>query len=334
MPLKKRKLYLGLIVFQASCMMLFAQQKSAQTGFQFLTVGTEGHAAGMGEAFTSISGKSSSLLFNPAGIALMEETAHFSGGVNEWIADIQYQSLTLAYSPFDGEYGVFGLSFLRVDYGEFLGTMVWPNDNGYIDTQNFSPQAMSIGVGYGRSLTDKFSVGAHLKYVVQSTGESVVADNRSSTGLAVENYVLDLWAVDFGTLYKTGFKSLVFGMSVRNFSEEKKFEQEGFQLPLSFRIGISMNMVDFYEEFSDKHKLILSLDAVHPRALNEFVAIGLDYTFIESFSVRTGFISGQNEYNFSYGIGVKQFGFAFDYAFVPFGVFENVQKMTVSYTLQ
>jgi hypothetical protein len=47
----------------------FSQDKLAQTGFEFLSVGTDARATGMGEAFTTMEGSSSALLYNPAGLA-------------------------------------------------------------------------------------------------------------------------------------------------------------------------------------------------------------------------------------------------------------------------
>ncbi|MCB0283455.1 MAG: PorV/PorQ family protein [Calditrichae bacterium] len=312
---------------------VYGQEKLAQTGFQFLSVSPTGKAAALGDAFTAINSGSSALLFNPAGLALMDGFLDVSGSYNDFIADIQYQSMTLAIAPEGGQYGVFGLSFLWIDYGEFLGTMFWNNDKGFIDTEKFSPQAMAIGLGYGKSLTDKFSVGGQVKYVVQSSGESVIPSSSSSSGLAVKKYVVEALAFDFGTIYETGFKSLAFGMSIRNFSEEIKFEQEGFQLPLTFRIGVAMNMVDFLPSYADDNSLYLSIDAVHPRAQDEFVAFGLDYTFMNTFSVRLGYASGQDEYDLSYGLGIKKFGLSFDYAYIPFGVFSDVQKISFSYSM-
>lgn len=325
-------LLLLLTVFTLSSL-LFSQEKLAQTGFQFLSVGTIGRASAMGEASTTMEGNSTALLYNPAGLARMTNFFDVSASWNNWIADIKQNSFTLAISPQNGRYGVFGLSFLWVDYGEFLGTMVWNNAKGFIDTETFSPNAMAIGLGYGRSLTDKFSIGGQIKYVAQSSGKSVIPDEASATGLKATKYVLSVAAFDFGTIYQTGFKSLAFGMSVRNFSQEIKYEQEGFQLPLTFRIGISMDVADFLPQYSDYHSLLVAIDAVHPRSHNEFVSFGLEYNLLNLFSLRAGYVSDQSEYSFTYGLGVQKFGLALDYAYLPFGVFEDVQKITVRFSL-
>ena len=41
--------------------------------------------------------------------------------------------------------------------------MVWDNDQGFIDTENFYPSALAIGLGYGRALSESFSVGGQVK---------------------------------------------------------------------------------------------------------------------------------------------------------------------------
>ena len=210
----------------------FAEEKLAQTGFQFLSVATDARAGAMGDAMTSLELGSASLYFNPAGLARMDGHFELLANQNRWIADITYNSFALSYNPAGGRYGVFGLSFVSVDYGEVEGTMVWANEQGYIDTEIMNPTAFSAGLGYAKSLTDKFSVGGQIKYAGQQLGKSMTTLGEDS--LIVKKNLAFATAVDFGTLYRTGFKSLVFGMSVRNFSNEIKFEKEAFQLPLAF----------------------------------------------------------------------------------------------------
>ena len=69
----------------------YSQKKLAQTGFQFLSVGTDARATAMGEAFTTVEGSSASLFYNPAGLAKVPSFLAFSLNQMEWIADIQYQ---------------------------------------------------------------------------------------------------------------------------------------------------------------------------------------------------------------------------------------------------
>lgn len=300
--------------------------KLAQTGFQFLSVGVDARPAAMAEAFTTVEGNASALFYNPAGMARMQQAFSLAASQIQWIADINYYAFCGAFSPAEGRYGVFGLSVMGVDYGEMQGTMVWPNADGYIDTEVFSPTAVAIGIGYARSLTDKFSVGGQAKWVAQSLGKSVVPDDE------VRKNIASALAFDFGTIYRTGYKSLVFGMSVRNFSEEVKFEKEGFQLPLTFKIGFSIDAFDFFHIAPENHKFLIVADAAHPRSFSEYISIGGEYRISDIVAGRIGYVSGQDEYDITMGFGVKSFGLAFDYAYTPFGIFDNVQRFTIKYS--
>ena len=315
-----------------------ADKKLAQTGFQFLSVPIDARSAAMGEALTTIPGNSTSLFHNPANMSLMTSFADVSFNQNQWIADIKYTSGSVAINPSGGKFGTVGFSVLSVNYGDFLGTMVdQTTDKGYRDTGIFSPTAFSFGVGYAKALTDRFSVGGHIKYVSQELGSSVLPVGNVQGGVAENteeiNNKVSVWAVDFGTVFRTGFKSLVFGMTVRNFSQEVKFQREGFQLPLTFKIGLSMNVFDFFMENSDLHSLVVSVDALHPRAYSERLNIGGEYLFMNMLALRAGYLYNYDERELTAGFGVQKYfgtrGVAFDYAYSPFGLFDNVSRMSV-----
>jgi hypothetical protein len=217
-----------------------------------------------------------------------------------------------------------------VDYGDVEGTIVANNSNGYLDTKIFSPTAMAIGIGYAKMLNDKFSVGFQVKFAHQSLGESTIPDGNSTR---VKENKADAIAYDFGTVYRTGIKSLAFGMSVKNFSKEVKYEEEGFQLPLLFTIGISANLFDFFDVPGPQQALIVSFDSNHPRSHPEQVKIGLEYQFMKILSLRGGYVSADSEDDFTFGLGISSFGFELDYAYTPFGVFNNVQRFTARFSL-
>ncbi len=312
------------------------KEKLAQTGFQFLSVGTSARATALGEAYTTYEGHSEALFYNPAGLARMNSMFGVAFNQMNWIADIKYYSGSLSLNFEDGKYGVFGLSFLSIDYGKFYWTQVADNESGYRDigADWAKPSAFAIGLGYAKELSDKFSVGGQIKYVKQKLGTSIVPiyeGFNKLVGTEEQDYAVGVLAFDFGTLYKTGFKSLVFGMSIRNFSQEVKFEREGFQLPLTFKIGISFNMIDFFPEMEENHSFVISFDAAHPRSHAEYISIGGEYTFMNMFAIRGGYVTGQDLFSYSVGFGVRTFGFQFDYAFTPFDVFNNVHRFSVGF---
>ena len=318
-------------------------QKLAQTGMKFLSVTTDARVSGMGDATAAVEGYSASMFFNPSAMAKLSNFADFSFGKIDWIADIKYVYGSAAFSPAQGRYGVFGFSVLSVDYGNFIGTVRDDDPNnelGYIETGTFSPNAMSFGVGYSKALSSKFSIGANVKYVMQDFGSSIVGlEGAAASGnYTTKDYSKSVFAFDFGVLYNTGFRSLNVGMCIRNFSKEVTYEDEGFQLPLVFRIGVAMDILDLYPFLSKEYSaLLVSIDATHPRDYPEQLNLGLEYMFYKMFSIRAGYSTPNDEYGFSTGIGFqklyKSYLVGVDYAYTPFGVFNDVHRVSVHFGL-
>lgn len=326
----------GILILSISLGYAAENKKLAQTGFQFLSVVSDARASAMAEAMTSLETGSSALFFNPAGMANLGGLVDISASDNQWIADIRHNTFSVALSPANGEYGVIGFSLQTVNYGDFYGTRVdKTTELGYVDTEIFSLTAMSAGVGYAKRLTDRFSVGGQVRYVEQDLGNSVipVISTELDTSESEVGNNLSPLAFDFGTQFKTGFKSLVFGMSVRNFSKEIKYVEEGFQLPLVFNLGISMNVLDFFEGSALDQVLIVSLDASHYRSHPEQIKVGVDYRLLNLLSLRGGYISNNDESGLSFGVGVKKYGVGLDYSYTPFGVFDKVQRMSARFSL-
>jgi hypothetical protein len=318
-------------------------KKLAQTGFKFLSVISDARGAAMAEAMTSLQIGSSALFFNPAGMAEMSTFFDVSGSTNKWIADITHTAFSFAINPFNGDYGVFGFSVQLVDYGDFYGTVVnRASPQGYDDTGIFSLNSLALGIGYAKQISDRFSIGGQIKWVRQDLGESTIPVNirvnptnediRIADTTTTSNELSPL-VFDFGTQFRTGIKSLVFGMSVRNFSKEVEYVDEGIQAPMMFTLGISMDVMDLLEALPFKQSLLVSLDASHYRDHPEQIKVGLDYKLMDMFAIRGGYISSNDQNDFTYGIGITKYGFSFDYSYTPFGVFNNVQRFTFRFTL-
>jgi hypothetical protein len=329
-----RPAVIGALLLFATAAGFGQQQKLAQTGFKFLSVTTDARAGAMGEAFTSLQSASSAMFFNPAGMARLDGLANVSFGLVQWIADIDYSYGSAAFRPFDGAFGVIGVSVVSVDYGNFMGTIRDPGKEGFVDTGNFSPTAFSVGLGYAKAITDKFAVGGNIKYVKQDLGSGIVGFQADGAQTKA-NFSADVMAFDFGILYHTGFKSLDFGVAVRNFSKELKFLEEGFQLPLTFKMGVSIDAMDFLAEAQRPHNLLVSVDAVHPRDYSEQLNFGGEYLFRKTVALRAGYSFPNDEHGFSAGAGLQQalgnYKFALDYAYTPFGIFDSVNRVTVQF---
>ena len=315
------------ILLLVSIIFATENKKLGQTGFQFLSVTSDARSGGMADAMTTIHDKSTSLFSNPAGLSKQTELFDINFSSNEWIAGIKHDAFSLSYSPSNGQLGVFGFSLLNVDYGELQGTMVWDNSQGFIDTKKFKPSAFAMGLGYGRALSKNFSVGGQIKKAFQYLGENVVP--VTDTSKVVESNVSNAVAFDFGTIYVTDWNDFTFGMSVRNFSDEAQYAYDGFQLPLTFRIGCSIDIFKLIPSSTKSHSLLLAIDALHPRSYTQRMNIGLEYLFMNIISTRIGYLHNYDERDFTFGAGVRLGMFKINYALTPFGVFDTVSRVSI-----
>ncbi len=333
--MRKCAVYLSVLLIVGAGVSLRARAQSntklAQTGMQFLSVITDARAAAMAGAVTTLRMQSASLFFNPACMAETDRQMDFSAGYNQWIADIKHYTGSISYRPLSGDLGVFGFSLQMVDYGEILGTSVANNAIGYVDNGTIKASGVALGVGYAKALSDAFSVGGQVRYVHQSLGSSDVPS--ADGGVESKKNAVSVASFDFGTIFKPGLKSFAFGMSVRNFSQEIKYETEQFELPITFTLGVSMDVMDFLNDRSFVHSFYVSIDAVHNRDYYEQVFFGGECDLLDVLDLRAGYVTSSDEMGATFGFGVHQYGLAVDYAYTPYGVFSNAQRFTIRYSL-
>ncbi len=330
----KIKFVVTLIALVAAIGIAGDQQKRGQTGFKFLNVATDPRMVAMGEAGTAIEGGSSSMFFNPASMAWMKTMVDGQVGQVQWFADINYKYGAVALAPSNGDFGVIGISMQYADYGEITRTIRTDLGDGYLDLGTFHPIALQTGISYARALSDRFAVGGNVKYTLQNLGNGVNELNTQDNPLASKNSI-DVVAFDFGMYYKTGLKSLNFAVSVRNFSQEVKYEREGFQLPLIFRVGVAFNAMDIITENKDADAFLISIDATHPRDFSEQVNIGGEYVFMKILSVRAGYMFNNDLYDFTAGAGVHHsiegVDFGVDYSYTPYDILGTVNRFSVQF---
>lgn len=309
-------------------------EKRAQTGFKFLSTSIDARASALGSAMTAeMSGSSVAMFYNPASMAGMEGQFHLNAAQTQFITDINYNIASVSFSPQGGQLGVFGLSLMSVDYGDFIGTVRADNAQGFEETGAFSPTALAIGVGYARMVTDRFAVGGHVKYALQDLGSFAI--NREGGALVNQDFDTSTMAFDFGVVYNTGFKSLTLGFVARNFSRELTYVRETFELPLTLQFGVSMNLLDFTSMNPDMHQLRANVDVQRPRDFSEHARFGLEYTFMDLLSLRSGFEqAGQGEeQGLSLGAGihhtVNNIRIGADYAYTDFGIFGSLNRIAL-----
>ncbi|MCF7803316.1 MAG: PorV/PorQ family protein [Candidatus Marinimicrobia bacterium] len=270
----------------------------------FLQVGMSPRATSLGDAYTAVGTGAEAIFYNPAAITEFDGSIQAYVTNTRFIADINHIAGALAFQL--GTAGTVGLSMQSVDYGEIIHTSILSESNfqanpqGYIEhglVENVG--AYAFGVTYARQVTNKFSMGGNVRYVGQNLGTAQPTDT-TSLEFGKEKFVYDM-----GVKFNTGFKSFKFGMSMRNFATAVQFQEISNQLPLNFSLGGSMNLMDFVDESIANHSALLSVEFSHPNNYAERTMVGLEYTFMDLFSVRTGYRSNFDIGGFSAGFGIS-----------------------------
>lgn len=319
-----RILLCGLVLTIAALPLQAELKKVGQTGYQFLKIDANARAAAMGGAVTLSGLGAENMFYNPAGLARQSMGMDVVSNQTQWFADISY--ITIGLSKRFGSLGTFGFSYQTADYGDIIGTQVAENELGFVETGSVDVAASAIGIAYAKNLTDKFSVGGHMRYASQKLGENEI-DGES---IANETDGL-VW--DFGTIFYPNQSSFRFGMSIRNFSQEMIYEQYSFELPITFTIGVAADLFEILD-LTQKQSLLLAVDAVHPRDYTERVHLGLEYGYNDLLFFRTGYKFNYDSEGLSVGGGVNlslgNFATHISYALSQAGDFSPVNRVTIS----
>ncbi len=332
--MKKLSAFLIVIILCATFlipMQSIALKKLGQVGLKFLDVCVGARPAAMGEAFSVVSDDATAIFHNPAGIAQIEaEKFELTFCKTLWIADISYNAAGLIVNG--GIWGNFGVSIISPDYGDFVGTRVAETEQGFEETGMLDVGAFSLGFAYGRKLTDKFMFGGHVKWVSQHLGSNLFALERGSDSTWIEDNKVSTIGYDVGTIFYPGFKSFRFGMFIRNFSGAVRFgekaEYEEFQLPLTFKIGVAMDILDLFGEHPD-NSFVIDIDAVHPRDYTERLQIGGEFVYKDMIALRGGYKFNYDEEGLTLGVGIRAGGIKLDYAYCEFGTFNFVNRVSL-----
>jgi len=285
----RKKLCVALILMLMIFTSAYSQIPSrvGTTAANFLEYGFGSAGSAMGDAYVSMANDLSSIYWNPAGLGFMNRSeAMFM--YQPWIVDIS--------TSFTGvgivlpTVGTVAFGLISVDYGEMdVTTLLMQEGTGEV----FSPSDLAFSISYARRLTTWFSFGASAKHI----SSNILHCNAAA------------FAVDFGVLINTHFFSptgqrengLKLGMSISNYGTRMKYkgmdlinpidilpdEQGNFrdvpgqfrtgewELPLIFRLGISVNPI-----YTRSNQVTLSVDVLHPNNNFESVNAGMQYAMI------------------------------------------------------
>ena len=213
---------------------VFSQAKVGTTGAQFLELGVSARAMAMGEAFTAAVDDISAVYYNPAALtSLYGKEAAFT--YVSMPADVGFGFAAIGL-PLESIGGVIGIAAYSLSSGDIIETtygsgVVSPTIQG--TGRTFKWEDVALSFSYGRYLTDRFSIGFTVKFLQET------AAIFTSNG----------WAADVGTLYDTGFRGFKIGMVITNFGGDMRFDRVDYPLPINFKFGASINVVEKVDHF-------------------------------------------------------------------------------------
>jgi opacity protein-like surface antigen len=319
---------------------IFAQEvkKVGTSSAAFLKIPVGARGSALGGAFVATVDDPSALYWNPGGLprntnyALMVDHS-------PWLPGLSYNFIGVVLPV--QTFGTVGISVAALATDEMdVTTPANPNGTG----EKFDAASVVIGIAYGRSLTDRFTIGGTFKYI----NERIF--NSTATGIAF----------DIGTIYDTPLPGLRLGFSVSNFGSKLQMDGEDlnvrvdiapdqlgnnqsvvgrlstgkYDLPLIMRLGLA------YDAWKDEQtRLTLSADGLNPSDNAQSVNVGAELAFLnEMFALRGGYAElflVDHEKGLTLGAGLNSniagnVSFNAGYAYQYFVHLANVNRFTLT----
>lgn len=325
-------LFLSICVQQSQAQVLpsFGNSRTGTAGMQFLKIGPDARAMGMGEAVSAVADDASALYWNPAGAARNAKVELGSGTLQHrmHLAGTSY-SFTSAWFR-SGAYSRLGVHVSSLNMGNMMETTEFqPEGTG----RTFGIINRTIGISWARKLTDNFCFGVTAKWATEGFAGIATQNILFDLGL---RYDVDLMHTRFAvTLSNYGINVKPNGtVSMLTFSGPKDVTSfEAISVPAIFRIGAAFDPIH-----KDRNRLTVATQLNHYTDNNETLSMGGEYAWNETVMLRSGYEFGTDFGSFpSVGVGIalkRKFGrLRFDYGIQPRKTIGVQQQFGVVITL-
>lgn len=265
----------------------------------FLKVGIDAKTAAMGGVYVSNGDDVYALSTNIAGTSDVENR-EMSFSHLGYVESIYFENLQYAQK--------LGKGVLGVDIRSMHTTDDRLSEIGN-KTGVFTDRGNAFMVSYASHLTDSLSYGVGVKYIYMSL------DSESGNS----------YGFDAGILYKMLEKARI-GVSVQNIGPRMKLAEDENEIPAIVRLG---------GDYLVMEKLDVAGEMDIPLEGEKSYGIGAEYKVMEKFLIRTGYKHREEGNNlggldgFAAGFGINLGKYSLDYAFVPFGEFDNTHRVSL-----
>ncbi|HMI32449.1 MAG TPA: PorV/PorQ family protein [Candidatus Limnocylindrales bacterium] len=261
---------------------------TGEAGFAFLKLGIGARPMGMGSAYVALADDPTAIYWNPAGLAAAEG-AQVAVMHNEWIQDFRQEFAAVSRSVGKGTLGL-GVS------GFYTSELEARDDVGNL-TGHFGFNDMAVTVAYAHRLAPQASLGAGAKYIRE------MIDQESASTVAL----------DLGGRMGIGQTGITLAAAVQNLGGKAKFITETFPLPTTVRAGASLS----HGIKGLEGKGALSAELRKSKGDDARFHVGGEFEYKERVALRAGAKFGYDDESLSFGLGLVQKRFHFDYALVP-----------------
>ncbi len=244
-------------------------KKTGTSGASILKVAVGAKATALAGAMTTTLGDVNQAFWNPAGISMKSGETQVTFSYNDWIADLSHNAFAVAHTF--GNIGTFAVSGLMSGVGDIIANRdIQPGLAGveYVTDATFDFNTNVIALSYARQFTDKLSLGLTGKYY-----------SETIDGVGVHSFMLD-----FGAIYKLGFKDLTIGARIQNLGQDMTYYYVPIYAPLVFSFGASYSLID-----SDIFGLKGYVDAAKPLDADQMILGGLETHLFKKVFVRGGY---------------------------------------------
>ena len=255
----KRRYYIGTLLLLFCVLSVKAQDKKNMfnpiyTSVTSQTIAPDARAAGMGDVGAATDPDVNSQYWNPAKYPFTISRAGVSLNYTPWLRQI-VNDIDLAYlagyyrigdySAVSGSLRYFSLGEVLTDYSA--------------DAMTINPYEMSIDVAYSLMLSEKFSLGAGLRWIYSDLTYDYTDDTSPGSAFAAD---LSCYYNDYIMLGSRECQ-LGLGMNISNIGSKINFGGDDHSefIPTNLRLGASLMVpVDEYNRFSisaDANKLLV-----------------------------------------------------------------------------
>ncbi len=340
--MKNRIIVILLILLNANNLVAQQDTRVITTAVPFMTVASDGRAAGIGDMGVATTVDAYSQYWNPSKYIHTEHKMGFALSYTPYLSQLvnDIKILNLTYYNKINDRSAFGTSIKYFGLGDIDLT----NEQGDY-TGTVSPNEFYIDGSYALKLSETYSMGVSLRYIL--------SDLKLGTGNSDASAASD-FAVDISGYYQSqtmdfqDFEGRIrVGYNIQNLGPKLKYykSDEGDFLPTNLKLGAGFDFImDEYNTFGltfETNKLLVPTppkrdnsgaiiagkdDNVNwmtgvfqsfndaPGGFNEELkeyqwSLGAEYSYLESFALRTGYfheskIKGNRKY-YTIGLGFK-----------------------------